>query len=176
MANVLTTRPWHIRQKNRLALPLWYHRVFHRQVLSHQQAQCWCKMFNILRPRQNGCHFPDDILKCIFFDENVLISIKISPKFVPKSPINNFPALVQIMAWHRSGDKPLSETMLAGLLTHICVTRPQWVNRFSSNFSGCQLFCITFMERMTSFNLTDDKISRYLVVLRVLTHWRRLAH
>ena len=30
-----------------------------------------------------------------------------------------------MMAWRRSGDKPLSETMMVGLLTHICVTRPQ---------------------------------------------------
>ena len=56
------------------------------------------------------------------------ISIKISLKFVPKGPINNIPALVQMMAWRRSGDKPLSEPMMVGLLTHICVTRPQWVN------------------------------------------------
>ena len=38
------------------------------------------------------------------------------------------PALVQIMAWRRPGDKPLSEPMLDSLPTHICVTRPQWVN------------------------------------------------
>ena len=63
-----------------------------------------------------------------FFNENVWISIKISLKFVPKGPINNIPALVQIMAWRRLGDKPLSEPMMFSLLTHICVTRPQWVN------------------------------------------------
>ena len=32
------------------------------------------------------------------------------------------------MAWLRPGDKPLSELMMVSLLTHICVTRPQWVN------------------------------------------------
>ena len=80
-----------------------------------------------LRPRQNGRQFPDDIFKCIFLNENTWIYIKISLKFVPKSPINNIPALVQIMAWRRSGDKPLSESMMVSLLTHICVTRPQWV-------------------------------------------------
>ena len=58
-------------------------------------------IINTLRPRQNGRHFPDDNLKWIFLDENVLISIRISLKFVPKGPINNIPALVQIMAWHR---------------------------------------------------------------------------
>ena len=81
-----------------------------------------------MRPRQNGRHFPDDIFRCIFSNESVYISIKISLKFVPKGPINNIPALVQIMAWRRSGDKPLSEPMTVSLPTHICVTRPQWVN------------------------------------------------
>ena len=82
---------------------------------------------NTLRPRQNGRHFPDDILKCIFLNENIWIAIKISLQFIPTVPINNIPALVQIMAWRRPGVKPLSETMLASLLRHICVTRPQWV-------------------------------------------------
>ena len=31
------------------------------------------------------------------------------------------------MAWRRPGDKPLFEPMMISLLTHICVTRPQWV-------------------------------------------------
>ena len=35
------------------------------------------------------------------------------------------------MAWCRVGDKPLSEPMVVSLLTHICVTRPQWVNHYS---------------------------------------------
>ena len=69
--------------------------------------------------------FADDSFKCIFFNENVSFSIKISLKFVPKGPINNIPALVQTIAWHRPGDKPLSEPMMVSLLTHICVTRPQ---------------------------------------------------
>ena len=53
---------------------------------------------NSVRPRQNGHHFTDDILKCILLNEKVWISINISLKFVPKGPINNIPALVQIMA------------------------------------------------------------------------------
>ena len=39
--------------------------------------------------------------------------IEISLKFVPKGPINNIPALVQIIAWCSSGNKPLSEPMMA---------------------------------------------------------------
>ena len=80
---------------------------------------------NTLRPRQNGRHFADDTFKRIFLNENVIISIRISLKFVPKGRINIIPALVQIMAWRRPGDKPLSEPMMASFLMHICVTRPQ---------------------------------------------------
>ena len=85
---------------------------------------------NTLRPRQNGRHFPDDNLKRIFLNENVWFSMTISLKFVPRGPINNIPALVQIMAWRRPGDKPLSGPMMVRLPTHICVTRPPWVNAF----------------------------------------------
>ena len=88
---------------------------------------------NTLRPRQNERHFAYDIFKCIFLNENVWISIKISLKFVPKGLINNVPALVQIMAWRRPGDKPLSEAMMVNLPTHICDSRPQWVKSSPSH-------------------------------------------
>ena len=55
------------------------------------------------------------------------ILIEISLKFVPKGPIDNIPALVQLMAWCRPGDKPLSEPMVISLLMYICVTQPQGV-------------------------------------------------
>ena len=90
-------------------------------------------IFNTLRPGQNGRRFADDTFKRIFLNENFRISIKISLKFVPKGLINNNPALVQIMVWRWSGDKPLYEPMLVSLLTHICVTRPQWVKFFRAN-------------------------------------------
>ena len=82
---------------------------------------------NTLRSRRNRQHFANDIFKRIFFND-VWISINISLKFIPKGPIINIPALVQIMAWRRPGDKSLSEPMPVILLTQICVTRPQWVN------------------------------------------------
>ena len=85
------------------------------------------QLFNTLRSGQDERHFADDIFKCIFLNENVRIPIKTSLKFVPKGSINNIPVLVQIMAWCRPGDQPLSEPMMVRLPTHICVTRPQWV-------------------------------------------------
>ena len=84
---------------------------------------------NSLRPRQNGRHFADDTFRRILLNENIWTWLKNSLKIVPKVRINNIPALVQIMAWRRPGDKPLSEPMMVRLLTHICVTRPQWVKQ-----------------------------------------------
>ena len=78
------------------------------------KSSCKVYKFNALRLRQNGHQLPDDILKCIFLNENVWISIKISLKFVPKGPINSIPSLVQIMAWRWLGVKPLSEPMMQG--------------------------------------------------------------
>ena len=61
---------------------------------------------------QNGHHFAYDIFRCIFVTEKFCILTQISLWFVPNGPIDNNPALVQIMAWWRIGDKPLSEPML----------------------------------------------------------------
>ena len=67
-----------------------------------------------MKPRQNGLHFPDDIFKLIFLNENMQISIQTSLKF-PRGLINNIPALVQVMGCRRPGDKPLSEPMMASV-------------------------------------------------------------
>ena len=79
-----------------------------------RHSASWNDNVNIstLRPTQNGRHFPDDNFKCIFLNENIWMSIKMSLNFVPKGPINNIPALVQIMAWRLVGAKPLCETMM----------------------------------------------------------------
>ena len=51
------------------------------------------------------------------FNKNV--SIKISLEFFPNGPISNQQALVQIMAWCRTGDRPLSEPMMAQMYTYV---------------------------------------------------------
>ena len=53
----------------------------------------------------------DDIFKSIF-NESVWISIPISLTFIPKGPIDYKSALVHVMAWHRTGEKPLQKSML----------------------------------------------------------------
>ena len=60
-----------------------------------------------------------------------------SVKFVPKDPINNDQALVQIMVWCRPADKPLSEPVMVRLPMHICVTQPKWVNTLRLETNGC---------------------------------------
>ena len=54
----------------------------------------------------------DDNFKCIILNGNDRIPIQISMRFVPKCPIYNTPALFQVMAWRRTGGKPLPEQML----------------------------------------------------------------
>ena len=103
---------------------------------------------NSLRPRQNRRRFADETFKRSFLNENVRIAIKISLKFVPKGPINNNPALVQIMAWRRPGDKPLSEPMMVSLLTHICVNRPQWVNFCAKKLLACDVIVSALLNKM----------------------------
>ena len=77
-------------------------------------------------------HFADGVFKCIFFNENVWISIKIPLNFILKCWINNIPAMVLIMAWRQPGNKPLSEPMIIKTLTHICVTRLNELMNFPS--------------------------------------------
>ena len=110
-------------------------------------------LVNTLRPKQNGWHFTNDIFKCIFLNENVSISIKIWLKFVPEGSIVDISSLVQIMAWRRPGDMPLSEPMMTSLLMHICFTRPLWVNTLgprqndlhvAETIFGCILFTENF--------------------------------
>ena len=67
---------------------------------------------NTLRLRQVCHHFADNIFKCILLNENVCISIMISPKFVHKFRNDNIPAFIQMMTWRWPGDKPLPEPVM----------------------------------------------------------------
>ena len=118
MASILSRPQW-VNAEMFLGVPNW-------QILFSNLFD-YLYQVNTLRPRQNPRHFADDIFKSIFLNENARIALKISLKFVPDGPINNIPALVQIMAWRRLGDKPLSEPMMVSSLTHICLARPQWL-------------------------------------------------
>ena len=117
-------------------------------------------------PGQNGRHFADDIFKCIFVNEDTWILINISLKFVPWVQINNVSALVQVMAWRRPGDKPLSEPMMVCLLTPICSTQLQWVN-------SSQAENVIFHTNETNAWPADalaPTVSK-LAAIKILTHW-----
>ena len=62
-------------------------------------------MLKHIKARQNGRHFTDVIFKHIFLNENVQILNTIWLKFIPKGPIDNNPALAQIMDWRQTGNK-----------------------------------------------------------------------
>ena len=67
----------------------WYD-WWHRSVGAFQEFPAWWYKLNTLRPSQNGRHFPDDIFKRIFLNWNVILSIEISLKFVPKVKLTIF--------------------------------------------------------------------------------------
>ena len=135
--------------------------VNHLWNISHGLCFRW---FNTLRPRQNGRQFPDDIFKCIFLNENIYTSIKISLKFVPTGTIDNIPSLFQIMDWRWSGDKPLSETMMARLLRHICVTRSQWVKKVVPYGKAFIMICISRQRAVASiFQIYACKTMTFIV-------------
>ena len=78
--------------------------------------------------------------------------------------MDNIPALVQIMAWRRLGDKPLSEPMMVSLPTHICVTRPQ-----CDNGTALQL---TWKEEIGYCNLwTHAKIKYMSTSWEIALRW-----
>ena len=79
-------------------------------------------------PGQNGRHFADDMFKRIFLNENIWTSNKMSLKYVPWVLIDSMTALVQIMAWCRPGDKPLSEPMLT-----------QFIDAYIRHYGGNEL-------------------------------------
>ena len=119
----------------------WSRRIPSSKQQKNEEWYWYGDWLNTLRVKPNFYHFTDEIFKCIFLNENAWISlqisfiepmhrnkpnitylIQISLKFVPQIPNNNIPALVQIMAWHRPGNKPLSEPMVISLLIIIkCV-------------------------------------------------------
>ena len=79
----------------------------------------------------------------------IYVSINISLKWALKFPINDIPSLVQIMAWHCPGIKPISEPMMVGLMTHVCVTRPQWVKTESKQLWITQILQLLSSQMMS---------------------------
>ena len=55
------------------------------------------------------------------------------------------------MAWHRPGNKPLSQPLVVSLLMHICIPQPQWVStHLTSNVFIIFFYWMHFLEMFTS--------------------------
>ena len=101
--------------------------LFHNSNLWHTRKTISNFSSNILRLRQNGCHFRDDNFKSIFLNENLCIFIQISLKYVPKGAIdkhsigshNGLAPSHYMYQWRSS---------LLMRLIHICATPSQRVN------------------------------------------------
>ena len=93
--------------------------------------------------RDKGPQFHRRHFNCISLNENMWISIKISLIFVPKSPINNDPALCQAMAWRRPSDKPLSEHQMAEVTdAYIYVYASLGLRHFGNQFDENNNICV----------------------------------
>ena len=121
--------------------------------------------FNIMRHRQDGRHFQGDIFKWIFFNENCCVLIHISLKYVPKGPIDNNLALVQIMAWCQTGDKPLSEPMMAWFGD---IYASLGLNEFSE--IGNKSLAEPMMTKETYITLLRDEMLNPSIMRPVLSH------
>ena len=74
---------------------LWRSPESNVQIIMHTVRALLCfVVVNSSLPGHYGRHFADGIFRCIFVKENFCILMKISLKSVPKSPIDNNPALV----------------------------------------------------------------------------------
>ena len=94
--------------------------------------------------------------------------LKISLQFVPRIPNNDIPALIEIMAWCRPGNKPLSEPMMAILLTYICITRPWWV-KFGWNY------CLTTFAWIIYTDTLEKGVINKAIQL-FISHFFNLSH
>ena len=78
-----------------------------------------------LESTQRGRQFADGIFNSISLNEKNWNLHKIYWKSVPCGIISNMAALVQLIAWRRTGDKPLSEAILE--YSTEALTWPQWL-------------------------------------------------
>ena len=110
--------------------------------------------------RENGCHFADNISKDIFSMEIIVIWLK----YVPKGPIVNKSTLVQVMAWCKTGHKPLTELMMTKFKMPHSVRKPQWVNSLAPGRPRCHFKTAIFnLVLLTGiFTLSKDNVLRWM--------------
>ena len=115
------------------------------------------------RPRQNCRHFADDIFKGIFWMKIIIFVWNFTEMCFSMFRINNIPVLVQITAWRRPWDKPLSEQIMFNSLTHICY----W--RICASLSVNQLTAYVLID---IWNIISIWNIHYVSILWWHTWWR----
>ena len=81
---------------------------------------------------QRAATLADNIFKCNFVHEIVVVSTKKLWNFIPEGPINNKSSLIEVMAWRRSNDclfyrriyasLSLKKLTVYGLVMHVCAS------------------------------------------------------
>ena len=124
--------------------------------------------FNTLRPSQISAISQTTFSNAFPWMKMYEFRLRFYWRVFPKVRINNIPALVQLMVWHRLGEKPLSEPMMVSLLTHICAIRPQWNNtlRFvqkDRHFTYDIFICIFLNETgIILINFAEDCYEKFI--------------
>ena len=97
-------------------------------------------VINILWPRQNGRHFPYEILKYIFMNINRQILIRKSLIIVAKGWMDSKSSLVPVMAWRRKCAKTahyylsVNTTMVITRMNSGHFARGRWGGHFASKY------------------------------------------
>ena len=131
-----------------------------------------CSLYGYIRLK----HFADDVFKYIFwmkihefrvkFHWSLFLIVQLTSINIPI----NIPALVRIMAWRWPGDKPLFEPTMVKLPTHICVTRPQWVNKEQNGRHLPRHFA------SIPYNSKNDKSIAVFLWRNIHSQWSSLWH
>ena len=123
-------------------------------------SQClWC--INILRPRQNGRHFADDTFKYIFLNENVIISAKIPLTFVPEVPINNIPALVQIIV---GADQATRHYLNQWWLDYQRIYASLGLNELKHRCTDCQLYIVRWLGTLKEYQVIHYNMTVWILM------------
>ena len=62
-----------------------------------------------------------------------------------------------------AGDKPLSEAMMVSLLTHICISQPQWVNSLALVRYGCNFKLVILVSKIDVLSIPCEIALRLML-------------
>ena len=128
------------------------------------------------------------MFQCIFLIENFLILNEISLKYIPYGLVDNMAALVQIMAWRRTGDRPLSEPMLVCFIDAY-IRHSTSMSQSAVTSHNCSVFRWTCVAQflydlgnklpsevsklyVTCIKLFYDAVLSSVVILRIFCRWQ----